>query len=254
MDFVCNVCETRVIDCPIEKIDREIPSCVKCGSTVRMRSIVHLLSSALYGRSIPLPQFPLDRSIIGLGLSDWPGYANVLAQKFSYTNTYFHQPPLLDIVTPDLDRAATCDFVISTEVFEHVLPPVARAFTGVFTLLKPGGHLLLTVPFTNNPETVEHFPELHDYRIIQFDENYVLVNRTRDDRYVIHENLIFHGGPGTTLEMRVFCRADLERHLAAAGFTEIQIFAEDKAEWGILHKHPWSLPILARKPNEAERP
>lgn len=185
---------------------------------------------------------------MGLGLSDWPGYAEPLARKFNYTNTYFHQAPLLDVSMPICDRAATYDFVISSEVFEHVTPPVSRAFTGAYNLLKPGGHLILTVPFTNNPNTVEHFPDLHDYRIIQFNEEYVLVNRARDGRYTLHENLIFHGGPGTTLEMRVFCEADLKRHLADAGFTDIQIFGEDVPEWGILHKHPWSLPILAKRP------
>ena len=48
--------------------------------------------------------------------------------------------------------------------------------------------------------------------------------------------------------MRVFCRADIERHLAQAGFTDIRFFGEDVPEWGILHKVDWSLPILARRP------
>jgi SAM-dependent methyltransferase len=249
MDFTCNVCGTKVTGCLLENIDREIQSCPQCHSTVRFRSIVHILSMALYQRSIPLPGFPKNLNLIGLGLSDWPGYAEPLARKFNYTNTYFHQPPHLDISMPVSDRAATCNFVIATEVFEHVSPPVSRAFTSAYNLLKPGGHLILTVPFTyNNPSTVEHFPDLHDYRIIQFNEEYVLVNRKRDGRYALHENLIFHGGPGTTLEMRLFCWADLEQHLTDAGFTNVQIFGDDVPEWGILHKHPGSLPILAMRP------
>jgi SAM-dependent methyltransferase len=248
MDFTCNICSTEITGCPIENIDREISSCPQCGSTVRFRSIVHLASVVLFGRSMALPQFPVDHTIVGIGLSDWPGYAEPLARKFNYTNTFFHQPPFFDIAEPIGDRAATCDFVISTEVFEHVSPPVSRAFTGAFNLLKPGGHLILTVPFSNNPTTVEHFPDLHDYRIIQFGDEYVLVNRAKDGRYALHQDLVFHGGPGTTLEIRIFGRADLQTHLAEAGFTDIQIFGDDVPQWGILHKHPWSLPIVARRP------
>jgi len=248
LDFVCNVCGTEVSDCPLDAIDREVPSCPSCQSTVRFRSIVHLLSLALFGRSIPLSRFPRDRSIVGLGLSDWGGYAGPLAEKLSYSNTYFHAPPYLDIAQPVDDRAMTCDFLISTEVFEHVAPPVSRAFRHAFELLKPGGHLVLTVPFTNASETAEHFPELHDYRIVQFGDDYVLVNRTADGRYTMHEKLCFHGGPGTTLEMRVFCRTDLISQLSAAGFGEIQVMENDAPEWGILHKNSWSLPLLAQRP------
>jgi SAM-dependent methyltransferase len=248
MDFICNICGTQIMRCPIESIDRETPSCPHCHSSVRMRSIVHLLSTALYGHSMPLPLFPVNLGVVGVGLSDWLGYAEALVTTFNYTNTYYHQPPYLDILAPHGDRASTCDFVISTDVFEHVAPPVSRAFHGVFNLLKPGGYFILTVPFTNEPKTIEHFPELHDYRIIQFGDEYILVNRTVDGRRMLHDKLVFHGGPGTTLEMRIFCRQDLERHLADAGFTDIQFCGDDAPQWGILHREPWSLPILARRP------
>src|SRR5262249_1582277 len=114
--------------------------------------------------------------------------------------------------------------------------------------LKPGGHLIFTVPFTNEPATTEHFPELHDYRVVQFDDRYVLLNRKADGTYAVHENLVFHGGPGTTLEMRVFCRQDVIAHLTNSGFPSIEVFEKDVPEGGILHKHPWSLPILAQRP------
>lgn len=248
VDFTCNVCGTPVKNCPRETIDREISSCPECRSSVRFRSIVHLVSMALFGRSVALPQFPVNRGTVGIGLSDWDGYARGLAEKFDYTNMYFHQPPLLDICQPVGALAQTSDFLISTEVFEHVVPPAARAFQGAFDLLKPGGHLILTVPFTNEPATTEHFPELHDYRVVQFDDKYVLLNRTADGKYAVHDDLVFHGGPGTTLEMRVFCRQDVIAQLTDAGFTNIEVFEKDVPEWGILHKQPWSLPILARRP------
>ncbi|WP_168209965.1 methyltransferase domain-containing protein [Tardiphaga sp. vice154] len=232
----------------IEAIDREVSSCPHCGSSVRFRSIVHLLSLSLFGRSMALPDFPVSPQITGIGLSDWDGYAVPLAYKLDYTNTYYHQEPFFDICKPVGDRNASCDFLISTEVFEHVPPPAQIAFQHALDVLKPGGVLILTVPFTNEEQTREHYPELHNFEIVRFDDEFVMVNRSRDGRHTLHENLVFHGGPGTTLEMRVYSRAALQRHLDAAGFVDIQFFDQDVPEWGILHKHPWSLPILARRP------
>ncbi|WP_445492895.1 methyltransferase domain-containing protein [Rhodopseudomonas sp. RCAM05734] len=253
MDFQCNVCGTEVKNCPVENIDREIASCPTCNSSVRIRSIAHLLSMALFGRSMPVTEFPADRSIVGIGLSDGLGYAQPIAERLGYTNTFFHQEPFFDICAPVGDRAGTCDFMISTEVFEHVAPPAQTAFQHAFDVLKPGGTLLLTVPFTNNPETVEHFPELDDYRTLQFGDEYVLVNRAVDGQYTMHRNLVFHGGPGTTLEMRVYSRSAVEKHLADAGFVDVQVFDQDIPKWGILHRYPWSLPIVATRPQTDRR-
>ena len=61
--FACNVCGTRNY-VPLDQIRRDASSCTKCGSSERMRSLVHLLSLALFGRSVPLPQFPRDKTRI----------------------------------------------------------------------------------------------------------------------------------------------------------------------------------------------
>jgi hypothetical protein len=60
-----------------------------------------------------------------------------------------------------------------------------------------------------------------------------------------YENLVFHGGPGTTLEMRVFSRAALERHFAEAGFRDVRFATEPCLRHGIVWKEPWSVPIVA---------
>jgi hypothetical protein len=54
--------------------------------------------------------------------------------------------------------------------------------------------------------------------------------------------------------MREFTETDLKQMIAAAGFTEIRIHAEDDADYGILHQEAWSLPITARKGPAALRP
>lgn len=213
-----------------------------------MRSIIHHLSLGLFGTSLSLLEFPSSPQIVGMGLSDWEGYAKALKQKFCYTNTFFHKEPFLDITAPSPKQFASCDFLISTEVFEHIPPPVQRAFSGSFQLLKPGALLVLTVPFTDVPTTLEHFPELHDFKIIELGGNYVLVNRTVDSRFALHNNLIFHGGPGSTLEMRVFSRADVVRFLEEAGFVDVIVHEDSVPKWGIYPPHMWGLPITARTP------
>ena len=58
----------------------------------------------------------------------------------------------------------------------------------------------------------EHFPDLFEFQIVEFGQDRVLVNRTRSGSYQVFDNLVFHGGPGFTLEMRVLSIADALRN------------------------------------------
>lgn len=245
--FQCNVCGTFNL-VPKTRLSRETSSCRCCGSSIRFRAIVHLVSMALYGRSIPLPDFSPDRSIRGAGLSDWGGYAGPLTELFDFVNTFYHQEPLLDIVAPPPAMRGSLDFLISSDVFEHVPPPVSHAFTGTFDLLKPGGHLILTVPFINTGHTVEHYPHMRDFQLVSFDGDYVVVARNTDGAMTLHPDPVFHGGPGTTLEMRLFSRDDLLAQLADAGFVDIGVVEDDVPLFGLSFHERFGLPILARKP------
>jgi SAM-dependent methyltransferase len=247
--FRCNVCGMVNQASQKSVSKREAPSCAHCHSSLRMRSMMLALAQALFGQNLALPEFPQNPQILGLGMSDWDGYALPLAAKLGYVNTYYHQPPRLDIMQPGEDwPAGNYDFILSSDVLEHVPPPVSTAFRNAFDLLKPGGALILTVPYHKTGHTQEHFPELHDYRIEQHNGEFRLHNRTRDGREQVFDNLIFHGGPGFTLEMRMFAEADLIADLRAAGFTEIQICGESYPAFGILWPIDWALPIIARKP------
>jgi SAM-dependent methyltransferase len=244
LQFECNLCGARNAVAP-QQISRELPSCGQCHSTVRFRAIAHLIVRELLGRTLPLPQLPRHADIRGLGLSDDPRYALPLATAFDYENTYFHAEPRLDITAVPPARRGRYDFVIASDVFEHVLPPVARAFEGVRALLKPEGICVFTVPFSLEPDTVEHFPDLHDWRLEEHDGTWRLHNVTADGRRQTFGDLVFHGGPGSTLEMRLFSRAALERAFADAGFARVRVADEPCARFGIEWREPWSVPMVA---------
>ena len=70
-------------------------------------------------------------------MTDWEGYAVKLAEKFDY---HYHKEPRLDIAAASIaSKFVGKDFIISSDVFEHLLPPVSRAFENVWKMLKPGG-------------------------------------------------------------------------------------------------------------------
>ena len=244
LQFRCNVCGERTSH-SFARMDRESPSCGECGSTVRFRSIVHLLSMHFFGKSLVIDEFPSRHDICGVGMSDWEGYAAGFARRFQYTNTFYHVEPKLDILTPPAELLGKQDFVISSEVLEHVPPPPRRAFDNLAQLLKPGGLLILTVPFSTEAATREHFPELFDYSIEEDQNGRFLRNRTASGVQQIFRDLVFHGGPGATLEMRLYAKVDLLALLAQAGFTEIRVRDEPCFDHGIHHSEPWSLPITA---------
>jgi SAM-dependent methyltransferase len=247
VQFRCNICGHHC-DCDRSELGRETASCDGCGSTLRMRSIIGLLTRELFGEMKPLGDFAPRKDIRGVDLSDWVEYATRLADVVDYTNTYYHQEPQLDITRIGDDIAGSCDFIISTDVFEHVLPPVSLAFEGARRLLKPGGLLVMTVPYALEfSHTREHFPDLHEWTLEGDTFNgFRLRNRRRDGVEEVFDDLVFHGGPGSTLEMRLFSHDSLLAELRAAGFSDVRVASEDLPEIGVYWPSHWSLPVLAR--------
>lgn len=160
--FICNVCSTP---CTGGVFDREAPSCTNCGSNVRIRSLIRALSLELFGTTLRLDEFPVLKSVRGLGLSDSESYADLLSRKFDYVNTHYHKEPRVDIsaLLPE-DRGAF-DFIISSEVFEHVAGPIESTFQNVYRVLKPNGKLIMTVPYTPDGQTIEHFAGFQAYTL-----------------------------------------------------------------------------------------
>jgi SAM-dependent methyltransferase len=214
---------------------------------MRVRALVALLSREIFGIELALPEFPVLKGVRGIGMSDSPALAERLAEKFTYTNTFYHQAPFFDVTQPHPGDEGRYDFILSSEVMEHIPPPVERGFETLCRLLQPDGLLLLTTPYTIDGRTREHFPDLHEYALASPGGHTVLVNRRKDGTLETFDNLMFHGGPGSTLEIRVFSEPSLRELLAQAGFREIHISTENSPGYGIEHGETWSLPIAARK-------
>ena len=178
-------------------------------------------------------------------MSDWCVYADLLAKKLDYQNTFYHCEPLLDICDPDPALFGTLDFLIATDVFEHVAPPVEIALENARKLLKPTGVFVFSVPFKLEGETDEHFPDLHDYKIETRDGGRELINRTIDGVDQMFSNLVFHGGDGATLEMRLFSRDGLLASAAACGLST-EIYADSHHSCGMIWQCNWSQTMAMR--------
>jgi SAM-dependent methyltransferase len=246
--FYCNICGKPSLT-DVRRLDREVPTCQACDSNARARAVIQVLSMELFHENLLLADFPVRREIRGLGMTDWEGYAVKLAEKFDYQNTYYHEEPRLDIAAAGIaPEFVGKDFIISSEVLEHVTPPVSRAFENVWKMLKPSGVFVLTVPYGTQRETVEHFPELNEFSVVEKEGSFVLRNKTRAGVVEEFNDLIFHGGPGATLEMRVFSETALIQNLKDAGFANIKVHRAADLVHGIWWPEPWAFPISARKP------
>jgi SAM-dependent methyltransferase len=141
----------------------------------------------LFGVNLALPDFPRVRSIRGIGTSDPNQYASRLAEKLDYRNTFFNREPRFDIMNPAEEEIGKYDFLISSEVFEHVMAPVEQAFRNVHGLLKPSGVAVFTVPYSMEESMREHFPDLHQFGFAQVGDGVVLINRTRQGEIQVFE-------------------------------------------------------------------
>lgn len=244
--FTCNICGAANASA-VDLNDRERASCEVCRSSLRMRSVLLALSRALFGMDLALPDFPTLKTVRGFGISDSDTYAGGLETRFNYKNTFYHRAPVFDLSHPDPAEFGQYDFVISSEVLEHVQGPIDRAFDTLARLLKPTGVLVLTVPYSFIDATIENFANLHETGLAQVGGAIVLVNRSADGKYEVFDQLVFHGGDGATLELRTFSEADLRSKLIAAGLPNIRFDATGSLKFGVVFSGPYSLPIVAAK-------
>jgi SAM-dependent methyltransferase len=244
--FTCNLCGSEGV-AENRGWPRDTATCAVCGSAARFRCLAGLVGRELFGTDTIVPFFPHRPDLAGAGMSDHPTFAHALGRRMSYTNTFYHQEPRLDVCAPGA-HAGRYDLVVCSEVFEHVPPPLAPAWAGLFALLRPGGLLVFSVPYRAGAATREHYPDLHRYDVCERDGGYVLRNVTRAGVEQEFTDLVFHGGPGETLELRLFGLDDVLGSLAAAGFCDVRVRREPNVEHGVWWPGPDGWPITARRP------
>jgi Skp family chaperone for outer membrane proteins len=186
-------------------------------------------------------------------MADQAECASLLESRFDYRNTFFHEAPRFDISQPP-EEGGIFDFILAGDIFEHVAPPVERSLANACALLKPHGFLAMTVPYSLEATTREHFAELHEFGLLTVGRQLALVNRTRTGEWQVFEDLAFHGGHGSTLELRLFSEAALRKNLAAAGFERVEFAAAEYPPFGIAQLESWWLPVIAaRQPFQLSR-
>ena len=242
--YTCNLCG-QANRASAAALSREEISCFSCGSKLRQRAIVNEISKRLHGKSLALPDWPARADVRVMAMTESAQVALPLGKKLQFTNTFLHQSPKLDIAKPVEAGADLYDIIISSEVFEHVAPPVQNAFNHLKQWLRPGGFVVFTVPFSLEAQTHEHFPNLHQFEIIAEPSGRVLRNITRKGVQEKFQHLVFHGGAGDTLELRLFLLQSLRQHFIDAGFATLEVADAPCYEFGIVWNEPFSITLVA---------
>jgi len=164
--------------------------------------------------------------------------------KGLYQNYQYHKEPKLDITEVPAILWGSCQIVSCSEVLEHVAPPIDLAFIGLRKLLTENGKLILSVPHSDSSgKHVEHFPQMKNTQIFLYDKP-ILIGYLENGECIQFDDLIFHGGVGSTLEYRIFSESSLSNSLKRAGFKNLQQNRNHKL-LGI-YWEPWSRVWLAQ--------
>jgi len=185
---------------------REGTLCGNCGSTSRIRAVVHVLGRVFGEQGLSLHEWPSDTSISILESSALGPYPIMLADKFHYVPTVFDPEKIAAGSDPEkyadfqnLHFAdGSFDVVIASDVFEHVRDD-RKGYSEVLRVLKAGGSLILTVPYDHGAEKT----------IKRVDTS------GQEDVHILEPE--YHGGGGQTLAYRNYGR-DLLSLLREVGF------------------------------------
>ncbi len=219
----CNICGSAEIDhtAPFYK-------CKSCHSFARMRIVSQFIIKYILNNeytSLNLASKIDRKHIRGIGLSDHHTYSPYLEKIFNYVNTFYHCEPRLDITnSSDIEKYTELDFIVSTDVFEHTRPPAELAFNNAASMLRKGGILIFSVPTNSDSQTVERYPSLNKYKIVNIEDKYLIINININGTVELFSDPIFHGGIGEAVEMRIFSETHVISLLTDTGFNVMNIF------------------------------
>jgi hypothetical protein len=139
----------------------------------------------------------------------------------------------LDISNPKPFWENRADILINSDVIEHTLFPLKKSLDGCRDIVRDGGYLILTAPWSENAESAEYYPWMVNYRTVineEFVECFGL-DINGDEHLITTPD--FHGGPGNTLVTRKIELSQLLYELNQSGFTDIEVHQSDNPEVGI---------------------
>lgn len=241
--WTCIVCGEHHAGPPPD-IRREGGFCPSCQSSLRNRATVLALLYGLAYEPQPIADLPEDWSRRGVGCSDHVATAGRLAGRMSYTNTYYHRYPRLDVLRPPEDLLGELEFVICSNVMEHVEPPHQRGYEGLYAVLRDGGFAVVSIPVFDQPHSFEHYPGMARYELLDGP-----AVRWWDQDGVVHldQDPEMHDGEGLVLAFRRFAPADEAAALERAGFHPVWE-VPPCPELGVFPlPHPGAGVFLARK-------
>jgi SAM-dependent methyltransferase len=99
--------------------------------------------------------------VLDIGVGTWPYPRQLFQDRCAYVATDCFECPNVDVVSDihhltDVFQPESFDFVICTDVFEHI-PRPWEAVREIHAVLKPGGTLLLTTPFNFHLHTARDY-------------------------------------------------------------------------------------------------
>lgn len=173
--------------------------------------MIHALGLVLERASHPLFEWPADKSVIILESSARGPYPVMLADKFDYYGTEFDPSKIAANAAPrsfaDFQKLHYADetfrVVIASDVFEHVRKD-EEGYREILRALKPGGALILTVPYNHDQPATVHRVDTSG----------------NEDIHILEPE--YHGGGGHTLTYRNYGR-DLLTLLNRIGFSVVHL-------------------------------
>jgi len=215
MTWSCILCGTTNRN--TTQVKRETMQCRDCGSTWRARAVGLAVLHGLGYESLKFKSVTPDWSRIGLGISDDISLSSKLSTKFFYTNSYFDTFPYLDIRKVPTRAKRQFEFVICSDVLEHIDVDLPKAFAGLRSLLNARGFLVASVPTKKDTPHKDFYPAMKHFSIERDEVHWT------DDRGKRHvdRDPEFHGGRGQNLAFRQFSDESFVHALASAGFAEI---------------------------------
>lgn len=214
----CNVCGWSGRFLRLDR-GREGTVCTNCGSTSRNRAVAFVLArvldedQAVFRWKYRLSTQMLESSARG-------ALAMYFRMKFDYYGTEFDPKKIAAGTHPrdyaDFQKlhydADTFEFVVASDVFEHIRRD-ADAMREIQRVLKPGGHLILTVPYDHErAQTIQRVD-----------------TSGPTDAHLLPPQ--YHGGGGHTLAYREY-GGDLSNLISSAGFN-VERVPVDVPDFGI---------------------